>query len=166
MAGKALSEQVKRQKQRRLKEDKLREAVDAYRAEQLKPERSRRGLREIARIYGIPGQWSNIGKRYNGGRSTTEVHQEQQKLTPSEEETLVQFLDESADRGFPQTHQQLKHFADAILQSRLGTGTSESVGGSWSGRFLDRHRDVLQTHWSKSLDTQRASCMNPEAKKH
>ena len=34
------------------------------------------------------------------------------------------------------------------------------------GRFLDRHHGVLQTHWSKSLDTQHVSCMNPEAKEH
>ena len=121
---------------------------------------------EIEKLHGIPDQWSNIGKKYNEGRSTIQVHQEQQKLTPSEEEILVQFLNESADCGFPQTHHQLQNFANMILQSQLGTNTSESVGENWSAQFLDRHHDILQTHWSKSLDTQQVSCINPEVKKH
>jgi hypothetical protein len=32
-------------------------------------------------------------------------------------------------------------------------------------RFLDRHREALQTHWSKPLDMQRARALNPEAVK-
>ena len=66
MAGKALSEYVKRQMQCKLKETKLLEAVDTYHNEQLKPHHSRCGLHEIARLHGIPDQWNNIGKRYNG----------------------------------------------------------------------------------------------------
>ena len=61
------------------------------------------------------------------GRSTTQVQQKQQELTPLEEETIVQFLNVSADCGFPQTHHQLQNFANAILQSWLGTHTSELV---------------------------------------
>ena len=41
----------------------------------------------------------------------------------------------------------------------------EKIGESWVGRFLDWHHKILQTHWSKPLDTQRAQAMNPEAKK-
>ncbi len=32
-------------------------------------------------------------------------------------------------------------------------------------RFLDRHHDILQTHWSKPLDTQHAKSLNPVAVK-
>ena len=166
MAKKALSERVKSLNWSKLKDTKLREAVNAYRAEQLKPEHDRLSLRDIAHLHGIPTLYSTIWKRYNGTQqSIAEAHQSLQKLTVAEELTLVSFLNESAEHGFPQSHEQIENFANTILQSRLGTDTTQTVGGSWSGRFLDRHRDVLQTHWSKPLDTQRASCMNPEAKK-
>ena len=91
-------------------------------------------------------------------------HKDQQKLKPSEEQTLVNFLIESAERGFPQTLHQIENFANLIRQSRLGP-ECEKVGENWVGRFLDRHREILQTHWSKPLDTQRARAMNPQAKK-
>ena len=51
-----------------------------------------------------------------------------------------------------------------ICRNRLGA-ECEDVGESWVGRFLDCHQDILQTHWSKPLDTQRAHAMNLEAKK-
>jgi len=41
----------------------------------------------------------------------------------------------------------------------------EKIDDSWVGRFLDRHRDTLQMHWSRPLDMQRAQSMNLEAKK-
>jgi len=41
----------------------------------------------------------------------------------------------------------------------------EKVGESWVGIFLDRHHEILQTHWSKPLDTQCVQAINPEAKK-
>ena len=41
----------------------------------------------------------------------------------------------------------------------------EKIGDSWVARFLDRHHDTLQMHWSRPLDTQRAQSMNLEAKK-
>jgi hypothetical protein len=163
MAKKALSEHVKKSKQSQLKESKLQEAVDVYRREQSKPAHLQKGARTIAQEHGIPSQYKSITNRYNGGRSTAEAHKAQQKLKPSEELVLVNFLNESAERGFPQTLSQIENFANLIRQSRLGT-ECEKVGESWVGRFLDGHRKILQTHWSKPLDTQRAQAMNPEAK--
>ena len=164
MAKKALSERVKKAKQSQLKESKLKEAVDAYRHKQSKPVHLRKGARKIAEEYGIPTQYKTITNRYNGGRSTAAMHEDQQKLKPSEEQTLVNFLIESAERGFPQTLHQIENFAKLIRQSRLGP-EYEKVGENWVGRFLDRHREILQTHWSKPLDTQHARAMNPQAKK-
>jgi hypothetical protein len=164
MPFKALSERVKAIKKAKLKDARMREAVDAYRHEQQKPAESRKGARTIAKEFGIENQWKTIVNRYNGGRSHKEAHEEKQKLTPAEEATLVGFIFESADWGFPQTLRNIKEYANLIRRSRLGL-KCEEVGESWVGRFLDRHRDILQTHWSKPLDTQRARAMNPEAKK-
>ena len=41
----------------------------------------------------------------------------------------------------------------------------DSLGQNWVDRFLDRHRHVLQSHWGKPLDTQRARPMTPDAKR-
>ena len=53
-------------------------------------------------------------------------------------------------------------YTNLICQNRLGADC-EDLGDTWVGQFLDWHRDILQTHWSKPLDTQRAQAMNPEA---
>ena len=155
MAKKALSEHVKRAKQSYLREVKMWEAVDAYGREQTKPKNLQKGARVIAREHGIDSQWRTITNRYRGRKSNAEAHEAQQKLTPSEEQVLVTFLNESAERGFPQTFQNIENYANLIRRGRLGDDCPP-VGESWVGRFLDRHRSILQTHWSKPLDTQRA----------
>ena len=142
----------------------MQNGVAAYAKEQLKPAVERRGARSIATQFKIPNQWRTIINQYKGGRSTIEAHQALQRLTPAEEAILVDFLNESAERGLPQSRRNLTQYANLIRRGRLGADCGE-VGDFWAGRFLDRHRDVLQTHWSKPLDTQRAQCMNPEAKK-
>ena len=142
----------------------MQDVVHAYQLEQDKAENLRRGARIIAKEFGIENQWRTIINRHNGGRSIQEGHEDLQKLTPAEETVLVNFLNKSAARGFPQTPQNLANFANMIHRNCLGA-KCEDVGESWAGRFLDHHWDILQTHWSKPLDTQRAHAMNLEAKK-
>ena len=62
------------------------------------------------------------------------MHKGQQKLKPSEKWTLVNFLIESAECGFPQTLLQIENFANFIQHSRLGT-ECEKVLENWVGRF-------------------------------
>lgn len=59
----------------------------------------------------------------------------------------------------------IKNAANEILQARLGANV-EDVGHNWCQRFLTRHRDQLQTHWSKPLDTQRAQALNSATVNH
>jgi hypothetical protein len=154
MPYKALSERVKSQNDSKLKEERISRAVEAYRVEQAKPE-PRKGARTIAKEYGVEKAYRTIINRYNDGRSIREAHEEQQKLTASEEAVLVDFLMQSADHGFPQSRHNITQYANLIRQSRLGMDC-EKIGDSWVGRFLDRHRGALQMHWSRPLDTQRA----------
>ena len=100
MANKALSVQIKAQKQHALNEKKMKDAVNAYHLKQGKPEHLWKGVRTIAKEFGIESQWRTISNRYNGGRSVREGHEDLQKLTPPEETVLVNFLNESAARGF------------------------------------------------------------------
>lgn len=163
MPYRALSEHVKLQNKARVKEAKLQAALAEYTLEQTKPLHERRGARSIATAHGITTQWRTILTRHNGGRSIREAHEDQRNLTPAEEIVLVHFLEESASRGYPQSLTAIQRIARTIQENRCGSGAK--IGDDWSARFLDRHRDVLQTHWSKHLDTSRARAMNPEAKK-
>jgi len=163
MPKKPLSERVKSQKQSKLKEERILAAVDAYKAEQAKP-RPHKGVRAIAKEYGIEKCYKTIINRYNNMRSTTEAHEDQQNLTAAEEAVLVDFLMQSVDRGFPQSRHNITQYANLIRNNRLGKDCMR-IGDTWVGRFLERHCDRLQMHWSKPLDTQRAQSMNPEAKK-
>lgn len=113
MPNKALSDRVKRQNKSQIKEEKMVEAVDAYRSEQAKPA-PRKGARTIAKEYGIENQWRTIVNRYEGGRSTREAHEDQEKLTGAEEAVLVDFLNQSADRGFPQKRRNIIQYANLI----------------------------------------------------
>ena len=90
MAKKALSECVKKAKQSQLKELKL-EAVDTYQCKQSKLVHLQKGAHKIAEEYGIPTQYKTITNWYNGGQSIAAIHGDQQKLKPSEEQTLVNF---------------------------------------------------------------------------
>lgn len=61
----------------------------------------------------------------------------------------------------------IESYANEILKGRLGDGEEyKSVGESWITRFLDRHRDQIQTHWSRPLDTQLARALSPAIKAH
>jgi hypothetical protein len=102
MANKALSDCVKRQEQSQNKEDTMAKAVEACSAEQVKCS-SWKGAQKIAQEYGIANQWRTIVNRYDGGRSIHDTHKDQQKLTSMEEAVIVDFINQSADCGFPQT---------------------------------------------------------------
>ena len=162
MPNHALSARAKKRQSSQDQEKVLQAAVLAYAHEQLKPDGRGEGLRTIARKYQIPNRWRTILDRYDGGRSMSEAHEDQMKLTNAQELVLVNLLEESANRGFPQGKKEIEQFANVIGDAHRGL-TWEDVGGEWVSRFLTRHRDPLQTHWSKPLDTQRARALNPEA---
>ena len=103
-----------------------------------------------------------MSRRLHGQRSATEASAQRQKVKPAEERVLVDFIKESADRGFPLVHSQVEDLANSLLASREGPDAAP-VGQNWVDRFLTRHRDELQTHWSRPLDTQRAAGLNPAA---
>jgi len=113
MPNKALSNRIKRQQQGQIKEEIMTKAVEAYTTEQAKS-LPRKGARTIAKEHGIKNQWRTIINRYEGGRSIHEAHEDQQKLTSAEEAILVDFLNQSADHGFPQTRRNIIQYANMI----------------------------------------------------
>jgi hypothetical protein len=164
MVGRAKSDRVKAHRQSRKKEQNVMAAVLEYERERAKPANlgAPMSILQISKKYKIP--YATLNRCVNGGQSIRGSNEKKQKLTPAQEWLLVQFILESADRGFPLGHRQIEQYADAVRQAMLGADC-EKVGVKWVFSFLDRHHDALRTFWSKSLDTQRARSLNPEAVK-
>ena len=114
---------------------------------------------DVAAEFGVDA--STLRRRVQGkGKSMLEFNATKQKLTMPEEKALVKFILESAEIGFPLNHRQIEKHANVILQSKQGP-EYKPVGKQWVFNFLHRHYNALGTHWSKSLDTQRAQSLNP-----
>jgi Tc5 transposase DNA-binding domain len=162
MPSKPLSDRVKKHKVNRANDTRLREAAQAYLDGQNGSEKLT--FRKIEEMY--PGVKKSTLERFINGKGKTmlEFNATKQKLSQIEENVLVDLIVESPDRGFPLKHLEIRQFANAIQQSRLGTDC-KSIGHYWIFGFLDRHHDRLATHWSKPLDMQRARSLNPESVK-
>jgi hypothetical protein len=138
MPYKVLSEHVKHQKQGHANAVIMQNTVNAYCREQAKPANLWKGAQKIAKDYGIPNQWRTIVNRYNGMRSTQEAHEAQQNLLPVEKVILMDFLNQSAKQGFPQTLKNIKNLATLLRKAHVG-GECSVLGENWVHWFLDHH---------------------------
>jgi hypothetical protein len=153
------SENVKKLDARR--DQEIREVEAAVEYERAKAAGEKPTLRRVARQFGVDK--STVSRRVKGkGKSILEFNAEKQKLTPTKENILVEFILESAHHGFPMENSEMKMTADAILMSKFGPDC-ELVGESWVYNFKDRHSKKLQTFWSSPVDSQRAASLNPTA---
>jgi len=163
MGKKALSQSVKNFKKLRAEEHKLTQAVDAFNDAKQGYTSKKRTYDDVAAEFGVDA--STLCRRVQGkGKSMLEFIATKQKLTVPEEKALVKFILESAEIGFPLNHRQIEKHANVILQSKQGP-EYKPVRKQWVFNFFHRHHDALGTHWSKSLDTQRAQSLNPAAVK-
>jgi hypothetical protein len=164
MVNRAKSDCVKAHASSRRTELNIHAAVHEYKHEQCKPVHlgKPKSIRDIADAHKI--SYGTLNRHIHSGHGKRESNQDKQSVSPVQEWSVVQFILESADRGFPLTHAQIIDAANALRQTALGTDC-EPVGKKWVFRFLDRHHDALRTFWSKALDTQRARSLNPEAVK-
>lgn len=161
--GRADSKTLRARKARRADNHRLQLAVEAYTFEQGKPKNERRSLRSVALQYQVAH--TTLRDHYAGGVKMSAFNALKQKLLYAEEQQLTGFILGCADRGLPMNHSQITMFANELLEARLGPDF-EPVGKNWTDRFVERHHDKLQTHWSKCLDSKRARAVNPDIIKH
>jgi len=124
----------------------------------------KKGLRKIAACF--PGVTkATLASLVKGGKSISEFNAAKRSLHAAEERVLINLLGESADRGFPLTHSQLKKSAEAILAKRPGSSEDKPhlLGHNWVARFLDHYSDEIHTYWPKALAMERAQALNPAA---
>lgn len=123
------------------------DALAAYAAEQAKPlEQERKGLRPIAQQYGV--SFKTLSRHYRNEQSNmSSFNATKQKLTTAEEQVIVDFAAQSADRGIPLTHTKPKiprasasanatasssavtlEMSTGALQGQVGESESEESG--------------------------------------
>src|SRR5687768_921300 len=96
------------------------------------------------------------------GISNSQIFWQKSWLTAVEEENLINFAIEVAQRGFPLSLRRLKDYAEAILQHRLGPRFPErGLGWDWGNRFITKHHSRLGMYWSSALDSSRGRAVNP-----
>lgn len=106
MAKHALSERLKATARSKQKAGKMQAALDCYAREQEKPEKSRKSLRTISEEYNVPYETFRCATK-PGSRNIREFNAKKRKLSYGEERVVVDWICISADRGFPQTYEQV-----------------------------------------------------------
>ena len=91
-------------------------------------------VRQASLKFGIPR--ATLSNRTNGGQSHKTSAQDQQRLTPAQEQDLVQWVTTQRELGVPVTHAQVQEFAQRVLALN---GDTQPLGKRWMARFFERN---------------------------
>ena len=127
MVGRAKSEAKKEQEGAEEKAELQRIAVECYRQELQKGDGKIRGARNICEEVEIEhknktGHYIHLNhatiiRHANGGKPMAEFNAKKCLLLKEEEEVILGFAEETANRGFPLSHQQLHEHTDSIIKA-------------------------------------------------
>ena len=112
--------------------------------------------RAAARAYGIAP--STLNDRLNGAASRAIAHQYEQRLTPEQEQFLVEWILEEHARGYPPPHARAREMANRILRIN---GDLNPVGVDWMGAFL-RHNPHVSSIVGRPIEAARSSAATAE----
>ena len=178
MVGVAKSQALKTQILRKEADDLKAHAVGLYAAEDrrtLEPGQKKKSLRQICKDASdahfeatgrrIPLAHNTLARHVNGGVTLTLSNRDKSWLTANEEESVVNFAIEVAQRGFPLSPRRLKDHCEAILRHRLGCKFPETgLGRDWGNRFITKYHNRLGMYWSSALDSSHGRAVNPITK--
>jgi len=94
-------------------------------------------IRQAARDWGIP--LTTLHGRIVGRVSRREANEHTQRLSPTQEASLVDWVLLQDKLGLPPTHRQIKSFAQRILAAG---GDDKPLGRHWMEQFLRRHPSI------------------------
>ena len=107
-------------------------------------------FRQAAKDYEVSK--TTLMNRFNGRRSHRESRQTLQRLTPAQEERVVEFVKTMGHRKIPLTPTTITECASRIAGGPLGK--------SWLWNFRKRHPE-LKARWASGLEACRAQALNP-----
>ncbi|KAF9730046.1 transposase [Paraphaeosphaeria minitans] len=134
------------------KEGRINLAIASY---QSNPSQS---LRRLAASFDVPR--STLQTRLYGIKPKRETVSVNRKLRPIEEQSLVDWILDLNQRGFPPHIIDVRRMADHLLAARGQIPPPLPVGQKWVSRFIKTQPD-LQTKWTRSFHSQRALCEDP-----
>ena len=107
----------------------------------------RQNIAATAKKYNV--KRTTLSSRFKGERGTIEDANSyvQQRLTQTQEESLITYVNKLNDRGFPPTPQILKNIAESIAYTTLGP--------NWVARFCKRHHTRLVSLYLRIIDYKR-----------
>jgi hypothetical protein len=95
---------------------------------------------------------TTLTARYNGRQTRLEAHAKEQKLTPSQENVLKEWIKALGRRGLPMSLHLVAEQASVILGG-------DPLSEHWARHFRTRHPD-LQSRWASGLECCRAKALN------
>ena len=150
-----VSQAVKLRKELKEYEERLQEAVDEYWATQDQTPLPSQVV--IAARHKVKRSTLSACIRCRPSKleSASRLH----KIHPDEERVIVDYLQETGHRGFPETWKWCIWHSNEVLQA--WSGNKNAKGGiCWLGHFLDHHHDEVQCYWSTSLTTVQGDALN------
>ena len=130
-------------------EGRLNLALQAYTSGQFK------SLRRAAAAFNVKHQ--RLSDRLHGITSRSQTRPNCQKLTTTEEQTIIRYILNLDSRGFAPRLCEVADMADKLLGVRGG----EPVGKHWAERFVTRS-DELKMAFNRAKDRQRILQEDPE----
>jgi len=112
-------------------------------------------IRAAAALYDVPE--TTLKDRLRGRVARKDAQINNRKLSPTEEQALLQRIASMDERGMPPTLPFIRRMADLLLSERI---PDSSVGKHWITRFVDRH-DEIMSKFLRKYDYQRAKCEDP-----
>lgn len=112
--------------------------------------------RAAAKAYNIPAP--TLSARIRGATDSRTSHQHQQRLSPTQEEFLVEWILEEDARACPPSHARAREMANRILRMN---GDQQPVGKLWLSHFVRRNPRVSSVVGRK-LEAPRAEAATPE----
>lgn len=132
------------------REHRIQSAIADYHAGVYKSQR------QASEAYGISR--TTLQGRLAGQESHAIAHQQQQRLTPEQEDFLVQWILDEDLRAQPPSHNRVREMATRILHMN---GDDAPLGQLWVANFLQRNRRV-HSIVGRSIAAERAKAANPE----
>jgi hypothetical protein len=114
--------------------------------------------RRAAKIYVVPR--STLQARLKGRPSKLGSRAKNRKLLECEEETLIKWIHNMEQRGFPPYIIDVRRMAQTLL-ARRGSDASATLGKHWVYKFIRQHPD-LDARLSRNIDSQRAKNEDPK----
>jgi hypothetical protein len=131
------------------KEGRLALALQAYQAGQFK------NVEQAATAFNVVAK--TLRRRANGIQPRRNCQPNCQKLTSTEEITIIRYILDLDSRGFSPRLGEVEDMANKLLEARGGG----KVGKNWTSRFVERS-DELKMSFNRAKDRQRKKQEDPE----